>query len=303
MKKLMFFAVMLLTMGLSACSSDNETPEQPGLQTVKLAPARSSEVTFYSNGNKLDANGNIAEAAKSAKYAPFYITRAEGDELPDAVEVNFSINERQYDINDTKLSIHVRSTSDVTVFIPTGAEYYCPLDDMQIVQSHKEGVEVYSTEEHAEMEINGNKVELDITFAENGITVTTKGMNESVLSYLNETYGDGLTFEINNYYNTQMLGSDGNATTLTREGLKSVIDGTTTIAFANAPKSYSYAFGLLQGNGDKEFEIELEDGQKEIYHANPLDCVVVPANASLFSSTATEFVRGNSSVVYTYTRQ
>lgn len=40
-------------------------------------------------------------------------------------------------------------------------------------------------------------------------------------------------------------------------------DGTTTIAFTNAPKSYSYAFGLLQGNGDKGFEIELEDGKRK----------------------------------------
>ena len=61
------------------------------------------------------------------------------------------------------------------MFIPTPAEYYCPADDMHIVLSHKNEVKVYSMNEHAEMTIDGNKVGLDITFAENGITIKTSG--------------------------------------------------------------------------------------------------------------------------------
>lgn len=308
MKKLMVFAVVLLTMGLAACSSDNNTPQPQEPQTVKLAPSRASEVTFYSNGNKLDANGQIAKAAQNAKYAPFYITRAEGDEkLPDAVEVNFSINDRQYEANDTKLSIHVRSTSDVTVFIPAAAEYYCPLDDMQIVRAHWDNTSVYGSEEHAEMNVNGNKVELNIAFAENGITVTTKGMNAAVQQYLNENYGDGLTFEICNYFNTQILGTDGTTTTaLSHQGLKDLLDNKTTISFTHTPEYYASAYGLLKGNaenGEKEVEIADAEGNNEVYHLNALDCRVIPADASLFGTAISESIGGNTSYLYTYTRK
>lgn len=300
MKKLMFFAVVLLTMGLAACSSDNDTPQTPETKTVKLAPSRASEVMFFSNGNKLDANGQIAEATKSVNHAPFYATRAA---LPDSVEVNLSVTEHKDNANETKLSIHVRSTSDVTVFIPTAAKYYCPLEEMAIVQSHKYNAEVYGTEEHAEINIDGNKVELNIAFAENGITVTTSGMNSAVQSYLYKKYGDGLTFEIHNYFNANVLEADNSTSTLTDEGLKSLLDGTTTISFTHTPEYYASAYGLLEGNGEKEVYIRNEKGDIiETLHLNPLDCRVIPADASLFGSNITESWGGHT-YIYMYTRK
>lgn len=300
MKKLMFFAVVLFTMGLAACSSENDTPQTPEQKTVNLAPSRASEVMFYSNGNKLDANGQIAEAAKSAKYAPFYATRAA---LPDSVEVNLSVTEHKDNANETKLAIHVRSTSDVTVFIPTSAKYYCPAEEMAIVQSHKYNAEVYGTEEHAEISIDGNKVELNIAFAENGITVTTSGMNAAVQDYLYKEYGDGLTFEIHNYFNAEMLEADNSTTTLTEEGLKAVLDGKTTISFTHTPKHYASAYGLLEGNGEKEVYIRDKEGNIiETLHLNPLDCRVVPADASLFESNIAESWGGHT-YIYMYTRK
>lgn len=309
MKKLMYYAVVLLTMGLAACSSDNDTPQEA--RTVNLAPSRASEVAFYSNGNKLDANGQIVEASKTAKSTPFYITRADDDKMPDAVEVNFSINERDaYPSNDTKLSIHVRSVSDVTVFIPTPAEYYCPADDMQIVMAHYDNTVVYSTEEHAEMDVNGNKVKLDITFAENGITVKTSGMNRAVQDYLLSRYGDGLTFEVCNYFNTQMAVAGGTKE-ISHQDLKKVLEGTgsaigTTISFTHTPEQYAYAYGLLKGNataGEKEVVI-VEDEEPVTYHVRALDCKVVPANADLFQPAVTDGLgHGHTSYLYTYTRK
>ena len=218
----MFFAAMILTMGLASCSSDDDTTKEPA--KVKLAPSKASKVTFYSNGNELDANGNVVGTNTNAKTAPFYVTRAEENGNPDAVEVNFSINERQYKSNDTKLSIHVRSVTDVTVFIPTPAEYYCPVDDMHIVQSHSQNVEVYGSTEHVEMDIQGNKVGLDIAFAENGITIKTSGMNENVQNYLQNTFHDGLTFEICNYFNTEKAIANGSTKAISKDDLKSNLD-------------------------------------------------------------------------------
>lgn len=302
MKKIMFFAAMLLTMGFASCSSDDDTQQEKA--KVTLAPSRASDVAFYSNDNQLDANGNVIGAAK--KTTPFYLTRAEGDDASDAVEVNFSINERQYPANDTKLSIHVRSVSDVTVFIPTPAEYYCPADDMTIVQSHAQNVEVYGSEEHAEIDINGNKVELNIAFAQNGITITTSGMNQAVQDYLQQTYGDGLTFEICNYFNTEKAEADGNTSEVSKEELQTLLNGGTTISFTHTPASYAYAYGLLKGNataGEKEVTL-MEDEQEVTYHVRALDCKVVPADLGLFNTDITEGTsRGHASYLYTYTRK
>lgn len=301
----MFFAAMILTMGLASCSSDDETTQGP--IKVKLAPSKASKVTFYSNGNELDANGNVVgtNANANAKTAPFYVTRAEGNENPDSVEVNFSINERQYPSNDTKLSIHVRSVSDVTVFIPTPAEYYCPVDDMHIVQSHSQNVETYGSNEHAEMVINGSKVELDIAFAENGITITTKGMNENVQNYLQNKYHDGLTFEIYNYFNTEKAVAGGRTQAISKNDLKSMLDDHTTISFTHTPAVFANAYGLLKGNataGEKEVKI-MEDDQEVIYHVRALDCKVVPADNTLFNSAVYGGVSGHTSYLYSYSRK
>ena len=302
MKKLMFFAAMILTMGLASCSSDDE-PTQESTK-VKLAPSKASKVTFYSNGNELDANGNVVGTNTNAKTAPFYATRAEGNENSDSVEVNFSINERNYPSNDTKLSIHVRSVSDVTVFIPASAEYYCKADDMHIVQSHKNNVEVSSLIEHAEMTIDGNKVGLDITFAENGITIKTSGMNENVQNYLQREYQDGLTFEICNYFNTEKAVAAGSTQPISKEELKSILDGT-TISFTHTPAVFANAYGLLKGNataGEKEVKI-MEDDQEVTYHVRALDCKVVPADITLFNTGVTEGVLKGHSYLYRYSRK
>lgn len=302
MKKLMFFAAMILTMGLASCSSDDEPTQET--TKVKLAPSKASKVTFYSNGNELDANGNVVGTNANAKTAPFYVTRAEGNENPDSVEVNFSINERQYPSNDTKLSIHVRSVSDVTVFIPTPAEYYCPVDDMHIVQSHSQNVEAYSSNEHAEMVIDGNKVGLDITFAENGITIKTSGMNENVQNYLQSRFHDGLTFEIWNYFNTEKAVAGGSTQAISKNDLKSMLDEHTTISFTHTPAVFANAYGLLKGNataGEKEVKI-MEDDQEVTYHVRALDCKVVPADFTLFNTGATESFSGHS-YLYSYSRK
>lgn len=299
----MFFAAMILTMGLASCSSDDDTTKEPA--KVKLAPSKASKVTFYSNGNELDANGNVVGTNTNAKTAPFYVTRAEENGNPDAVEVNFSINERQYESNDTKLSIHVRSVTDVTVFIPTPAEYYCPVDDMHIVQSHSQNVEVYGSTEHVEMDIQGNKVGLDIAFAENGITIKTSGMNENVQNYLQNTFHDGLTFEISNYFNTEKAIANGSTKAISKDDLKSILDNGTIISFTHTPAVYANAYGLLKGKataGEKEVKI-VEDDQEVTYHVRAFDCKVEPLYKTLFNTEVTEGVsNGHTSYFYTYTR-
>ena len=132
------------------------------------------------------------------------------------VEVNLSIldTHEKYSVEDliSKLSIHVRYPRDVRVYIPVPTVNLVPADDLDIVLSHKDLLVSYGEENRATFKIGENVVELMVDFSEviqdcagnetegNFIEVTTKGMNKEVLEYCLKNYGDGVNFEIFNYY-------------------------------------------------------------------------------------------------------
>ena len=201
-----------------------------------------------------------------------------------SVEVNFSIYDRKYEANETKLSIHVRDTTDVTIVIPTPADYYCSVDDMLIVQKH-DIAQVYNTSSTVDMDINGNKVSLTTTYAKDGITISTNGINADVLKYLRNTYGDGLTFEINNYFATERLDASGNKVAVTRDEIKEMLNRS-TISFTKTPKFYLNAFGVINNV------------------IIPNDCNVAPADATLFGDrVGVEPEHGNTSYLYIWERK
>lgn len=201
-----------------------------------------------------------------------------------SVEVNFSIYDRKYEANETKLSIHVRDTTDVTIVIPTPADCYCPVDDMLIVQKH-DIAQVYKTSSTVDMDINGNKVSLTTTYAEDGITISTNGINADVLKYLRNTYGDGLTFEINSYFATERLDARGNKVAVTRDEIQAMLNRS-TISFTNTPKFYLNAFGVINNA------------------IIPNDCNVTPADATLFGDRVGVAPKhGNTSYLYIWERK
>ena len=180
----------------------------------------------------------------------------------DHVEVNLSVNDK-HEVGDwihTKLSIHIRAVTDVEVFIPVKSEFYCALDDMDIVVSHQLDLVKYIPQPSSETFTitnadNGNTYEVSATvaFEPNGIRITTHGMTAELQEYLQKTYGDGLTFEIWNYYNIESTD---------REQLKPFLDAS-TVTFTSDPTLYVNAFAPIG-----------EDN-----HKNPWDCVVTPPSA------------------------
>jgi len=192
------------------------------------------------------------------------------------VEVNLSVNtEKDYgDYIATKLSIHVREITDVEVFIPVPAEYYCVADDMNIVASHRLEMERYATsQESVTYNINGYDVTLSVLFELNGVRVKSEGMNSEVLQYLRDTYADGLTFEVWNYYKASVDG-----TTFTRDQLKPMLDQS-TVSFTNDPMRYVNAFAKL--NGAK----------------NAWDCIVTPP--TVYAVVVEDDGENDYNVVYT----
>lgn len=188
------------------------------------------------------------------------------------IEVNLSINAEKEDDDyiATKLSIHVRDTSDIEVFIPVPAEYYCAADDMDIVVSHRLQIEQHSpSAESMTYTINGHDITLKVAFEMGGIRVTSEGVNAEVLRYLRSTYYDGITFEVWNYYKQNT----------TRTALQALLDQS-IITFTDDPGKYINAFAKV--NGSK----------------NPLDCVVTPP--STFPNSETNDGTQNYNVIYTH---
>ncbi len=218
------------------------------------------------------------------------------------VEVNLSVNDEKEtgDYIATKLSIHVRDTTDVEVFIPVGADYYCPADDMYIVELH-DSVYVYNElTEKTQIQVAGQTVTLTVKFENGGIRVTTDGVNAEVLKYCRENFGDGITFEVWNYYKDNT----------TRDELKPMLDASTIKFLDNEPDYYINAFAKLRDYKDPIYnKYNEETGEWTLYtdeactqelgsqywkrteggyeifgDKNPWDCVVLPTNTNNFKT-------------------
>lgn len=251
------------------------------------------------------ADGNNQEGGNNGNNGSSQTTVTNNGE----VEVNLSINDKKSegDYIATKLSIHVRDTTDAEVFIPVPAEYYITADDMHIVISHHLDLEKYNNilgSTTMDYTIAGQTVTLVIAYELNGIRITTSGINSAVLKSLRAEYGDGLTFEVWNYYKKENGTSE-----LTRETLQSQYLNKSSIAFTTNTGKYINAFGALYNyNGrvyDKAntltgvltpyidsactqvldvqyWDRSTSDAKYYILHShvNPWDCIVKPTDES-----------------------
>ena len=163
------------------------------------------------------------------------------------VEINLSLNaeKEEGDYIASKLSVHIRDTSDLVIFLPVPMEYYLEKDDMQIVLSHQSEQMQYNIfVETVDMDIAGQRVSMNVGFEEGGIRISINNIQPEVLRYCREQYADGLTFEIWTYYH------DGNRTLL-QDYLNQ-----STVSFTGNIGNYINAFGIVDGE------------------TNPLDCTV-----------------------------
>ena len=234
----------------------------------------------------------------------------------DEVEVNFSINDVHTDINGqkydtadlwTKLSIHVRKSTDVKVHVPLNGAYFCESDDFAIMQNHADanytGVGLESETPGTVGEdkwyrhqmtytINGTyngepktwtvtlHVDIDLSEGDDneGMYIWTDGIEqEGLIDYLFETNGDGINFEIWNYFQTETVdwidGQKHVEPTLTQEeydAFQSVLDASTIEFLDAAPSYYINAFGYDWINGTYNTDIR------------PRDCLVTPKDLTLF---------------------
>lgn len=158
---------------------------------IKLSPADGSTIEPPTNTNPGDSDDENETLIGKFK--------------DNHIEVNLSIEERT-DVEwlASHLSIHVRVNTDVEVFIPLPARYYCEVDDMAIVNKHQDDLMIHSGPRTSTYTISGNVVSMTVSFEADGIRVTTDGITQEVIDFCNTTYGDGLTFEVWNYMNLKV---------------------------------------------------------------------------------------------------
>lgn len=208
-------------------------------------------VTKYEN-NVWHVDGVLTgKSTTNTDSIPNMNTKGDNDFENDAKEDTVTVNNGSVEVNlgisdsikdgqvEGHLSVHVRDTTDFEIFMPIAPEYYCKNDDMMIVAKHDKSYTYKTKEESVTYNIDGNEVKFTVTYGKEGITVKSEGVNANILKYLRDTYQDGLTFEIRNYYNVNSLNS------LTEELNKS------TIKFTNNPTYYIQAIGKYQNILDK----------------------------------------------------
>lgn len=213
------------------------------------------------------------------------------------VEANLAINieKEKGDWISSHLSVHVDTATNFTVTLPVAAEYYCAADDMDIVQSHKSRLDkelnIEGKEQTMTCTIAGAEVTLKVVFGEDKITISSNGITQEVINACRELNGDGITFEVWNYYNDEKA---PNAPLISREGLRTELDKSTISFTTVVPDFYINAFGSVKTYDENGKEI-LQPGVKD-----PWACTVAPSNEEeLFGTKVTNCPHGNGSTYNT----
>ena len=232
---------------------------------IKITPADGSDIVVPDDDNENEEGGN--EGGENTTPV-----------VTDEVEVNFSVNDemKKDDYIATKLSIHVRANTDVEVFIPVTQQYYCDVDDMAIVYSHKKDLNYqYSNPGESSLEnvkgytythtIADKEILVTVKYEAEGIRVTTLGVTQEVLDYLQQKYQDGITFEVWNYFNSAIPDPENDKETLpvTRAELKTEFDKS-IVSFTSTehPTQYVNAFAMLYDYKKEDLHVYMKEDKK-----------------------------------------
>lgn len=207
--------------------------------------------------------------------------------VTDEVEVNLSVNDEKEegDYIATKLSIHIRALTDVEVFIPVEQLYYCDKDDMAIVLNHQldpnyqysnpgqstiENGYSYTYTVAGEYTKDGETLTanetilITVKYEAEGIRVTTQGVTQAALDFLQDHFFDGITIEVWNYFNSEIpTGNPNEFLPVTRTDLKPKLDASTVTFTTSANvQHYVNAFAMLYDYQKADLHVYMkEDGK------------------------------------------
>lgn len=191
------------------------------------------------------------------------------------VEVNLHGVERNGGYLESHLSIHVRYAGDVEVFIPVPIQYTCDADDMDIVMKHEANhmshTKEWTLKDSETSQYGPLKVSVTVTYEDGGIRITTHGITEDVIAWCGEKFdGDGITFEIWNYYNDPDKVAELPNGGISLEELQYLLNqATVKFLGANLPDAYINAFAEDNGTrNSNDCKVTIVEEQRE-YYGNP----------------------------------
>ena len=307
MKKIVFLTVLAGIFAFTAC---NTAKQETAAEESEIQLVAKPDFVFTSGGTTLFSTfATKADADAQAEVE-------ERDENVN-VEVNLSVcKATANELIASKLTVHVRTATEVSVFLPVKASAYSTAVFKETqTPGRTGGYGEYSALWH----IDGNPVTAEATYDESGITVTVKGVTEAVAKYLYDGYRDGFTVEVWNYYDDDV----------TMDALKASFDNGATASFSVEPDVYVNAFAKIPNYIDGIESDELprvyskpdeneflypyldeaftkplagefwvrpadDDGEggvcpSKFYllkgHKNAYDCVVVPQNVEAYTKT------------------
>ena len=169
------------------------------------------------------------------------------------VEINLGLDEKEgRDELSSHLSIHVRAATDVDVFIPVPAQYYCEADDMAIVMQHEANHMAHGGPFEFTYVLKDSElsVSLFVEYVENGIHIWTDGITQEVIDWCYEKCQDGITFEVWNYFNDPEKTADLPNGPISIDELKYLLNQATVKFLDEVPDSYINSFGTENGKYD-----------------------------------------------------
>ena len=242
-KRNLFFNLIILALvgfSMTSCSSDDDAVSKEN-NVVTVTPVKTPDVTIYSGSKTLYSTFTQQKALKAMTLAAEEVSRS--TIANDQVEVNLSVNapNANGDFIFTKLSIHLRAVTDAEVVIPIETKYYDSNANGISTDKNKDTEVSSKSNTKVSYTVNGQPVSVEISYDTDGIHVKTSGFNQAALDYLKGAYGDGITFEVWNYYNATVDNK-----VVTRTSLKSDYFDKATVSFTNGtPGYYVNAFAAI----------------------------------------------------------
>lgn len=308
----------LLIAVMAGCSNDiSDIADTPDGNYVKMKVSQKPDFVTWS-GNYVfgDTRKNNLSAEEDSQMSEY-----NGE---DEVEINLSINDTHFaddsenkygvEILMSKLSIHLRSASDLRIMLPLSSGYYCDRNDLYILRSHDIHRFIFGGETHqatynfgprkspdAPMSPADNTdrlytVTIKATYMpanieeEGYILVETTGITEDVMAWCAENYGDGLNFNVYCYFNRAKADIEFENKVVNKDVLKTYLDKS-TVGFTRIPDCYVNAI----------FELN-KTNEEEGGDVNPYDCIVTPEESQLkdFEKAKTGSHRNGSSANIIY---
>lgn len=293
---------VILAIGAVSCTNEMDIPAEPGLaasvnssimlQAPDIYAWSGSQSLTASRADDLENGQEVGTTTDQAVVATMH---------NDEIEVNFSINDvhtnggaQKYENADlwTKLSIHVRKGIDFRIEIPLPGAYHCASDDFAIFRDHlnwaygqapgsfDENGGFYNRSMVCKFPEANATVTLNLKIEETGISVWTYGVTQPLIDYLFETNGDGLNFEIWNYFDSKVVITENGAwesveTDELSDGdldtFQAFLENSTITFLTGTPSYYINAFGADPDDSSKIRARDCRVNPNPMIYQNPVN--------------------------------